>query len=380
MNPVSVSCRHPDVRKFDGVRCCLACGLALFESLPSDRHLDSTEAAPTNANQYSYKPLNYILGQEIRLLSLDSGSLADAVTCHIIHVNLLDKPAFEALSYTWATQSGDASLSQIIYCDQRPIMITRNCEAALRRLRKRAGRRLLWVDAICINQNNEEEKNHQVGLMDVIYSSASQVLIYLGICSPSIDRVFDYDKVFDYLSGATVTVPYDHDMRELLRRRWFERVWVLQEMSLARLAMMIFGTKIIRWDAQSIEKTRQFCVRLGHNLPAVLNWQPGSRPDGDLFSHLQKSRNSSSTDPRDKVFALLSLAGPESRKWILPDYSQTVGEVFTQVATQIVLHHKTLDILLHTTPDAQRTDVCTVSSWAPRWEPHISIHPSVPQF
>jgi hypothetical protein len=66
-------------------------------------------------------------------------------------------------------------------------MVTANCEAALRKLRNRDSERILWIDAICINQDKTLERNHQVTLMRDIYSKASRVVVWLGKASVNVD-------------------------------------------------------------------------------------------------------------------------------------------------------------------------------------------------
>jgi hypothetical protein len=85
-----VLCRHPDIQKFDGVRCCLSCGEAVFETFQEPQDC-------TDTSTYQYGRLNYTLGHEIRLIVLYPGDSLDDVVCDLIHVNLMDKPAYEAL-------------------------------------------------------------------------------------------------------------------------------------------------------------------------------------------------------------------------------------------------------------------------------------------
>jgi hypothetical protein len=80
-------CRHPDVRKFDGLRCCLACGEAVFETSTA---FEANEPQSTTRTTYKYTNLNYKLGQEIRLVLLYPSGPADDLHCEIIHVNLKD--------------------------------------------------------------------------------------------------------------------------------------------------------------------------------------------------------------------------------------------------------------------------------------------------
>lgn len=171
-----MSCRHLDVRKFDGVRCCLACGVAVFEG---QQHAPNVQAAPAGAlPQHQYTDLESSLGQEIRLVVILPGDITDPVECNIIHVNLEDDPYFEAVSYTWATEFGDDRKCKTVnLANGATLAVTENCEAVLRQLRLPSYERRLWIDALCINQVNIKERNHQVGLMDRIYHGARNVLI-----------------------------------------------------------------------------------------------------------------------------------------------------------------------------------------------------------
>jgi len=144
-------CPHPDIRQFDGIRCCLACGEAVFQASSSNPTLHTVDAT----GRYKHTRLDYELGREIRLISLLPGDPDDVLRCEIAHVNLEDDPVYDAVSYTWATEDGDASLSSTIECIQGGfIPITRNCDIVLRQLRRPGIRRTLWVDAICISSQN----------------------------------------------------------------------------------------------------------------------------------------------------------------------------------------------------------------------------------
>jgi hypothetical protein len=132
-------CHHPDIRKFDGVRCCLACGEAVFEADSTNTLGGSDPLIPT---PYEYTHLNYKLGLEIRLLVVHPGEPSDQLRCDIIHVNLEDEPEYDAVSYTWTSDDGDATLSRSICCgSNKYISITVDCDTALRQLRRRGLKR-----------------------------------------------------------------------------------------------------------------------------------------------------------------------------------------------------------------------------------------------
>jgi len=127
--------------------------------------------------EYTYKALdNDPVNPQIRLLRLLPGSHDAPIQCTIGRVGLNEPPHFEALSYTWGT---DQSLDPVI-CDGKTISVTSNLLAALHQFRSRSRALTLWIDAICINQADNTEKNKQVVLMRCIYILARRVLIWLN--------------------------------------------------------------------------------------------------------------------------------------------------------------------------------------------------------
>jgi hypothetical protein len=221
------ACRHPDIQKFDGFRCCLSCGEAIFDDIPQEQQI----VADQDMSKYQYRPLNYGLGQEIRLVVLHPGKEPDEITCDIVHVNLLDDPVYEAVSYTWATANGDASMVGHISCRGRTIPVTDNCKSLLTCLRRPGLKRTVWIDAICIDQGNTVERNHQVRMMATIYSNASQVVAYLG--SEHEDARASTTRVMKYLEGSAngllrqeLPALNHYNVAEFLRTRYFDRVWV----------------------------------------------------------------------------------------------------------------------------------------------------------
>jgi hypothetical protein len=125
-------------------------------------------------NLYIYKKLDP-QRREIRLCTLQPGSGDDPVNCTLTTVSLDDKPRYEAVSYVW----GDASMRQEIVVDSKSLLVTVNLHTALRYLRWKDRPRVLWADAICINQQNIDERSSQVSFMDNIYREAVEVQVWL---------------------------------------------------------------------------------------------------------------------------------------------------------------------------------------------------------
>jgi hypothetical protein len=106
---------------------------------------------------------------KIRLLTISSGTDRDELHCSLKVVSLLPNPKFEALSYVWR----DATVKHDISLENAPFQVTSSLHSALYRLRQLSQPRIIWADALCINQCDTREKNYQIPLMGSIYQSAS---------------------------------------------------------------------------------------------------------------------------------------------------------------------------------------------------------------
>lgn len=138
-----------------------------------------------NFDDYQHFPL--LLPGCFRLLKFKN-STSDIVECSLEIVHQCTAPPFNALSYHW----GPPDSRKYIFCDGKKLAVMENCEAALRRLRNSFSGRHLWVDAICIDQRNMTEKNHQLRMMGYIYSAAKEVIVWLGPGTPESDVAWRY--------------------------------------------------------------------------------------------------------------------------------------------------------------------------------------------
>ncbi|KAJ4286528.1 hypothetical protein N0V90_013228 [Kalmusia sp. IMI 367209] len=238
-----------------------------------------------------------------------------------------------ALSYTWGGQEKRAEM-ELNGCT---ISITENLFSALRHLRSEDKSQQLWVDAICINQEDPRERKHQVGQMKNIYQEALEVYVWLGESTPETDATLNamieiqkakLDVEGDwrpsvqgriqhdlYSRGdAGEALPVQKGLDELLGRPWFRRIWILQEIASARAARIFCGKKNV-----SAHVFAQFAsllrIQTNAHCQAVLDIMPGfSRNESwwaqkrDLRTLLLKFRESGATDERDMVYALLGIS------------------------------------------------------------------------
>lgn len=141
------------------------------------QHASGSSSMDINTDPYRYRPL---YGDQIRLLHLSAGLYHDELIVTLEHVDLKQQPKYEALSYTWGTSFKDCHVSFRTGTGVKKIAITKNLEAALLRLRSVEQTRVIWIDQVCINQDDIRERSSQVSRMGLIYASAFQVCIWIG--------------------------------------------------------------------------------------------------------------------------------------------------------------------------------------------------------
>ena len=216
----------------------------------SNQYLDIETKGYT---KFRYRPLNSEQN-EIRLLRIipasDPGS---TIHCHIFHTSLDNAPPYEALSYAW----GDRSELHQILIDSNYVNVTPNLHNALQRLRPRPGdsELVIWVDALCINQEDIPERSIQTSKMRTIYQSAQRVSIWLGLEKDESTLAMQLARDLNQSSMSQISKMIQDTMREgqfsalvlLFRRQYWWRIWVIQEVSYARTAIVYCGDDSIPW-------------------------------------------------------------------------------------------------------------------------------------
>lgn len=321
---------------------------------------------------YEYQP---VIGRGFRLLILDPGQLDDALSASLIHASLDDLPRleYETISYAW----GDANLRSRLQIDNAILDIPTSASAVLHQVRHKHKPRMLWIDAVCINQADVEERQQQVAYMRHIYTNSSINLIYLGqsdsqtaaalktvgtILADLTSQVQSYSKLQGLLynsDGSPATVgghsqasPYDNEaLQSLYDRPWFSRLWVIQEAALAPRNVCLWGEYQLplfnllraavwyRYKNYRFEIIRDKSFVKAARFYDAVYYGATSRPFSDsreqrsLASYLDLSRHFESSVASDKVFAMLGLLDSRSKVddfWALltPDYHKPASMVF----------------------------------------------------
>ena len=324
-------------------------------------------------------------------MTLLPGAFGAKVRITIRNIELSEslKPEYEALSYTW----GSATDLDCVYVQEnegeKALAITQNLAEALRYLRYEDRSRVLWIDAICVDQNNTAERGHQVLRMADIYRQASRVIIWLGperddstlaiqelnSLGQNIEMNWNTGEV-KILSGDHYNqwlkepLPFAEDRRTLaaiesfLDRSWFKRLWIWQEVRLANAgALIICGEGSMLWhtfrNAIFCLYRKQSDFLQSEQLMNLCNYrQLPSR----LRNLLYRTRYAQCSDERDRVYAILNLTRDFSR--FEPDYSKTTRDVFKSV---VLAYTSRKDLTVLSQCEMRGNRETRVPSWVPDW-------------
>jgi hypothetical protein len=273
---------------------------------------------------YNHRPLEANRHQ-IRLLKVDrSLTVESKVQCHLEIFDLDSAPHYTALSYRWTySKSGDAygttpetteAEQFTLIVDGKLLHVSENLSDFLEVFHSDPKNEpvWLWIDQISINQTDVSERNQQVRLMSNIYTQCQAVIVWLGKASaPSAQRFWK--------DGPEL----------LLQNSYFTRVWILQEVLLAKHFEVLGGTAWIDGSAFLRIPLTGHLVTAGVPITAVSlldNLQTYRRDSATLAQMLLFMDNRECTDLRDQVYGLLGLVSEDQRPEI--DYTKTLWEVF----------------------------------------------------
>ncbi|KAK4442195.1 heterokaryon incompatibility protein-domain-containing protein [Podospora aff. communis PSN243] len=333
---------------------------------------------------------------EIRVLQLSPSADHDAEVSATFETERLNSNApvdFDAVSYMWGEQTHRTSISIHGFRFE----ISRHLCSALRTLRHTSRFRRLWIDAICINQADTDERNHQVQLMRTIYQRANTVVIWLNqdldASHTALQKLFaltDTSKVTDLGDDPAFWAP----VRELLCDQYWGRVWIQQEISnAATLRLFCRDVEIpvlslyhflrLYGDIQLEDIMSPAWQDWADKKPSVTLPPRFGLPDShlqpirgttigeaalDLLETLSRTNNLKCTDDRDRVYGIMFLAEDCQPGDIMVDYSRTTPEVYTTVAECVLSKYKSTRFLLYATYDYSTKAISDrTSSWVPDW-------------
>ncbi|KAF2451518.1 HET-domain-containing protein [Karstenula rhodostoma CBS 690.94] len=337
-----------------------------------------------------YTPLNSSLN-EIRLLHLPPGGEYDDFDCSLSVVSLNDEPRYEALSYVWGD---NLEVKLPILLEKNTVQITRNLHSALRGIRYPNDERVLWIDALCINQKNSAEVNTQVAIMGDIYSKAGCVLAYIGEdfdgCDYAVETMsYIAENCNMHFDGPEDTVLRVHGVPiakggvawdliyQFFETPWTSRVWTAQEHVLAK-KMLVYRSRLsiplqtlhIFMDYVPRHIGNECCYyRKDYDLSfrhdVFKQWRAYIRhitPDTGILFPLHYYRIRQSGKSHDKIYGMLGLTGEIYKARIRADYEISIEDLFTNVVSIEGKATGRLDFLSYC-----RDQKLDLPSWVPDW-------------
>jgi Heterokaryon incompatibility protein (HET) len=293
--------------------------------------------------KFTYQPLQEPM--DFRLLELLPGERDKTLKCSLTHSSLTSHPYYHAVSYTWGTSD---LLQEIELCGV-VCSIRANLFDFLQQLRLTYAAVTLWVDALCINQNDILEKNIQVPLMGLIYSYAKSVLVWLGPQADGSEEYFDFCNPIPLESqslhssvpknvDSNATNPISAAIASLQRRAYWTRTWIIQEIVLASDIHIFCGDRFSHWPNFTLHMPDRDTDNqaIGMRNPThPLGKLKQLRIVGTeltLRQLLFQCYMSRCSDPRDLIYGLLNIAKDtkDNPSSIAADYSCSLETLFLQ--------------------------------------------------
>lgn len=317
---------------------------------------------------FKHEPLDRTT-RAFRLLVLKKGA-GRTVECELSYSSLdTQLVQYEAVSHTW----GPNVHADTISLDGKPFPVTLNVSLILRDLRRSQEDRILWIDAICIDQSSPSERGHQVQQMWDIYRSAYRVLFCIGrptemtdllmVSLTELERQYvvqtdcrglkrwkkAWGAAQQKLEGKHFSLQHRQveGLKHMLAQPWFNRAWILPEVANARKALVYCGK---RYVSAAVFSTSPRLINVDSHVSKhcqeVLNLMPGQwreRPERgvhswDLYSLISRFADVEATEERDKIYALLgmSIDHPSSSGTVLRvDYSSSIQDVIRDTISHI---------------------------------------------
>jgi len=276
---------------------------------------------------FQYEPLHPKV-DSIRLLEVAPKDNEETLSCKLIHVPFRNTPVYEALSYRW----GSPDVTSTILLNGTPFKIRQNLHDALLGLRREHEPRVLWADAICIDQSNSEERKRQVRLMDAVYTRAAKVLIWLDGADQRIYSAFK--------SGLTNLGSNDEKRycTWVCGHLYWTRLWIIQEVTLSRDLKVCIGRHSEKWET-FLESLSQHALEgdqtLRRQFRVIKNLDQKRRGRLNDESRLEKLLEdfpyAKCENPLDKIYGLLGLAYDCQDGSIEPDYAKSTFDLFIEV-------------------------------------------------
>lgn len=320
-----------------------------------------------------------------RLLTIWPAESSDCIKC-TLETAFWQCSEYEALSYAW----GDIRFFRSISIDDKTFFVTSELFAALHALRSETTKRVLWVDAICINQYDAGERERQVQQMNHIYQNAKKVVVWLGKqysyntnrALENLGRLRRPNSLYHDWLQTTEKARTRHEtslgnfqmdvtendltyyaLERLFHCQWWRRIWVIQEVALASKVAFQYGPYSVDWDVVQ-EASRRLKIQIWPQYPDIIHRSGNSPMPAEWFmtfgfhkhqptmsrhynllelAHMFRSRQA--TDPRDKLYGLLGIVSSRLDRGLMPEYSKPCHIIYMELFKRHLALHRDLFIL-----------------------------------
>lgn len=328
-----------------------------------------------------YQPLNFSSKEACVtrfLVLLPSTDPSAAIKCRLMNSDEERSWSYMALSYVWRDRNTTSPDPSFIELDGVPFPVTPNLYSALKSVRHKRWKRTLWVDAICINQNDKAERSHQVAQMRSIYQKAACVLMRLGEDNDNghlaMELLLHLEEMVVRLDPRIYDVvwnekfyPHMRALEKLLERQYWDRLWIVQEVISNRRALVCCGSFGVSWGFLTVFASQMlqsgslignpgrgdlskdiatFQLALRKSIKQLAEyWERPldlSVSTINLLDGLVVGRARCATDFHDYVYGILGFVESFPVKI---DYTVPVWQLYLNLARTTILRSDNLDIL-----------------------------------
>lgn len=328
---------------------------------------------------YAYQPL-VESKREIRILRLLRRTNRPEICCEFIITSVDEAPPFEAVSYTW----GEEAMTECIVVEGRRLLVSPTVSKWLRYRRSFFSGAYLWIDAVCINQKDNNEKMNQLLIMRDIYSQATRTIVWLAHPAEVHDSYKARSLIMTLCAFMILNAAPEHihsvtsrdasmpSVTRLLARSYFDRIWVVQEIALAKCVHVAYGDVVMNWDSIALfvsavatserignimpsKEDEDGLSAGGYHLPlrhlvnvseiaqARRTCQEGNRLS--LIEALVRLRSFTATIPHDNIYGFLGMVDESPKLLPIATYDQPVEELFAAITKLLFGRNEALPIL-----------------------------------
>jgi hypothetical protein len=285
-------------------------------------------------------------------------------------------PEYETTSYMWAGEDGDNTACRPVFLGPNwdVLLQTRNCWNMLQYLRSRTVQHNIWVDAICINQQNDSERSNQVAVMGQIYRNCFRVVVYLGqdvvsLCPGCHRRRVELQELCRFkINEQRRLQPI---LRDIFSRKYFTRLWIIEELILSPLTVVPYqdiDIQISSMTTDRFERSMETWSWDDAKLPWMKHISKGSIYGQDLCRILQSTVKSVASDSRDKIFGVFGLLpDPDEANILQANYSISSRHCFIGICAYMLINRQKLELLFHSR-----------SGGSPSWLPDLNSMDALP--